>query len=92
MKLKLDENIDLRVVTLLQLAGHDVATVPGQGLSSAPDPEIIEVCRREGRCLITCDRSIILPSSTPANMLTITTTLKWRKHRKISLVLAEQKK
>ncbi|MEH2135040.1 MAG: DUF5615 family PIN-like protein [Nostoc sp.] len=56
MKLKLDENIDLRVVTLLQLAGHDVATVPGQGLSSAPDPEVIDVCRREGRCLVTCDR------------------------------------
>ncbi|MEH2057230.1 MAG: DUF5615 family PIN-like protein [Nostoc sp.] len=56
MKLKLDENIDLRVVTLLQLAGHDVATVPGQGLSSAPDPEVIDVCRHEGRCLVTCDR------------------------------------
>ncbi|WP_341524988.1 DUF5615 family PIN-like protein [Nostoc sp. UHCC 0302] len=56
MKLKLDENIDLRVVTLLQLAGHDVATVPGQGLSSAPDAEVIDVCRCEGRCLVTCDR------------------------------------
>ncbi len=56
MKLKLDENIDLRVVTLLQLAGHDVATVPGQGLSSASDLEVIDVCRCEGRCLVTCDR------------------------------------
>ncbi|MEH2092564.1 hypothetical protein CDG77_07895 [Nostoc sp. 'Peltigera membranacea cyanobiont' 213] len=56
MKLKLDENIDLRVVTLLQLAGHDVATVPAQGLSSAPDPEVIDVCRREARCLVSCDR------------------------------------
>ncbi|MFB2767868.1 DUF5615 family PIN-like protein [Pelatocladus sp. BLCC-F211] len=56
MKLKLDENIDIRVVTLLRLAGHDVATVPGQGLSSAPDEELIEVCRSEGRCLVTCDR------------------------------------
>lgn len=56
MKLKLDENIDLRVVTLLRLAGNDVATVPGQGLSSAPDTEVIDVCRREGRCLVTCDR------------------------------------
>lgn len=56
MKFKLDENIDLRVVSLLQLAGHDVATVPGQGLNSAPDPEVIDVCYREGRCLVTCDR------------------------------------
>lgn len=56
MKLKLDENIDLRVVTLLRLAGHDVATVPGQGLISAPDEELINVCRAEARCLVTCDR------------------------------------
>ncbi|PLZ22031.1 hypothetical protein CBP27_23115 [Fischerella thermalis WC542] len=56
MKLKLDENIDMRVMTLLQLAGHDVATVPGQGLNSASDEEVIEVCRNENRCLITCDR------------------------------------
>ncbi len=56
MKLKLDENIDTRVVTLLRLAGHDVATVPGQGLTSLPDEEVIEVCRNESRCLVTCDR------------------------------------
>ncbi len=56
MNLKLDENIDMRVVKFLQLAGHDVATVPGQGLISAPDTEVIEVCRSEGRCLVTCDR------------------------------------
>lgn len=56
MKLKLDENIDLRVVTLLRLAGHDVATVPGQGLISAPDEELVNVCRAEARCLVTCDR------------------------------------
>lgn len=56
MKLKLDENIDLRVITLLRLAGHDVATVPGQGLISAPDEELINVCRAEARCLVTCAR------------------------------------
>jgi predicted nuclease of predicted toxin-antitoxin system len=56
MKLKLDENIDTRVVSLLRLAGHDVATIPGQGLNSAPDEEVIEVCRSEERCLVTCDR------------------------------------
>jgi predicted nuclease of predicted toxin-antitoxin system len=56
VKLKLDENVDIRVLPLLQLAGHDVAKVPGQNLTSAPDEEVIEVCRREDRCLITCDR------------------------------------
>lgn len=56
MNLKLDENVDLRIVPRLQVAGHDVATVSGQELNSAPDTEVIEVCLREGRCLITADR------------------------------------
>ncbi|NJM23757.1 MAG: DUF5615 family PIN-like protein [Richelia sp. SM1_7_0] len=56
MKLKLDENVDMRVLPLLQLGGQDVATVPGQNLTSAPDEEVIEVCRSEDRCLVTCDR------------------------------------
>ena len=55
MKLKLDENVDLRVVTFLRLAGHDVETVPNQGLTSAPDVELINVCRQEERCLVTAD-------------------------------------
>jgi predicted nuclease of predicted toxin-antitoxin system len=56
VKLKLDENVDLRVISFLRLAGHDVATVQGQGLSSAPDVEVINVCRSESRCLVTSDR------------------------------------
>ena len=56
MKLKLDENVDLRVVTLLRLAGHDVETVPNEGLTSAPDVELINVCRQEERCLVTAER------------------------------------
>lgn len=40
----------------MRLAGHDVATVQRQGLSSASDPQVIEVCRLEERCLITGDR------------------------------------
>jgi predicted nuclease of predicted toxin-antitoxin system len=38
------------------LAGHDVETVPNQGLTSAPDVELINVCRQEERCLVTADR------------------------------------
>ena len=56
MRLKLDENVDIRVISFLRLAGHDVATVQGQGLSSASDVEVINVCRRESRGLVTSDR------------------------------------
>jgi predicted nuclease of predicted toxin-antitoxin system len=56
MMLKLDENLGGSIVSLLRLAGHDVATVVGQQLSSTPDAELIEICRQEGRCLVTLDR------------------------------------
>jgi predicted nuclease of predicted toxin-antitoxin system len=55
MKIKLDENIGQRGRALLIEAGHDVATILEQNLQSAPDPEVIEVCRLEERCLVTLD-------------------------------------
>jgi predicted nuclease of predicted toxin-antitoxin system len=60
VKIKLDENLgSLRVATRLRLAGHDVATVREQGLISAPDFELINICRDEGRCLVTSDRGFV---------------------------------
>ncbi|MEM6837046.1 MAG: DUF5615 family PIN-like protein [Cyanobacteria bacterium P01_C01_bin.120] len=55
MRPKLDENIGQRGLTLLKQAGHDVATVVEQGLASTPDENLIEVCRREGRRLVSLD-------------------------------------
>ena len=55
MKLKLDENLGAGVAQILRTAGHDVATVPEQGLCSKPDETIIDVCRVEKRCLVTLD-------------------------------------
>lgn len=56
MKLKLDENLGSRMVTRFRAAGHDVATVAGQGLCSTPDSQLIEICHSENRCLVTLDR------------------------------------
>ncbi|MEG4071447.1 DUF5615 family PIN-like protein [Microcoleus sp. Pol14C2] len=56
MKLKLDENVDVRVITFLRLAGHDVETVASEGLTSTSDVELINVCHQEERCLVTADR------------------------------------
>ena len=56
MRLKLDENLSRHAAELVRAAGHDVATVTGQGLRSAADETLFEVCKREGRALITLDR------------------------------------
>lgn len=65
MKLKLDENLGLRCIEALRAASHDVATVWDQGLAGAPDPQVIEVCRHENRCLVTLDLDFANPLRYP---------------------------
>jgi predicted nuclease of predicted toxin-antitoxin system len=55
MRLKLDENLGRRIAPLFRQHGHDVSTVPDQGLCSANDRALIETCRSERRCLVTLD-------------------------------------
>ena len=55
MKLKLDENLGQSAAEVLRQAGHHVTTVLGQGLCATPDVALIDVCRAEGRCLVTVD-------------------------------------
>nr|VFJ57947.1 MAG: hypothetical protein BECKDK2373B_GA0170837_10697 [Candidatus Kentron sp. DK] len=55
MQFKLDENLGQRGKQMLADAGFDVATVMEEGLTSATDRDLIGVCRRENRCLITLD-------------------------------------
>jgi len=55
MKLKLDENLGSRGAEILHEAGHDVSTVSLQKLGSTADRKLIEICRTEGRALVTLD-------------------------------------
>jgi len=54
-KFKLDENLDVHAADILRQAGYEAHTVAEEGLSGAADEDIAELCRREGRCLVTLD-------------------------------------
>lgn len=55
MKLKLDENLGRRGFEAFARAGHDVSSVHLQQMDGATDREVFEVCRTEGRVVVTLD-------------------------------------
>ncbi len=55
MKVKLDENIPVRLAGELSSLGHDVDTVASEGLKGRPDGEVWSAARDEERFLITQD-------------------------------------
>jgi predicted nuclease of predicted toxin-antitoxin system len=55
LKIKLDENLGPSIARIFHNGGHDVCLVRDQGLSGKEDSVLIEVCRAEGRCLVTLD-------------------------------------
>ena len=61
MKLKLDENLGHRTLTILQRAGHDVTTVSQQNISGISDPDLIDLCTKENRGLVTLDLDFANP-------------------------------
>jgi hypothetical protein len=54
----LDENLSHSVARLFRGAGHDVMTVREEQLHGAPDEEVFDTSVREGRALVTLDRSL----------------------------------
>lgn len=55
MNFEIDQNRPVEFVPLLQQAGHDALTVFDEQLVGAPDSQIVTVCQRENRILITAD-------------------------------------
>ena len=61
MRIKLDENLGQRVAEVVRAAGHDVATVHEQRLTSATDQQLFSVCVRERRLLVSLDTDFANP-------------------------------
>jgi len=55
VRFKLDENLPASLVAVFASAGHDAVSATAQNLQGAPDARIAEVCRSEGRTLVTLD-------------------------------------
>jgi len=52
---KIDENLHEEVAELLRQYGHDAIGVYDQQLQGHADEEVAELCRREGRVVVTQD-------------------------------------
>jgi predicted nuclease of predicted toxin-antitoxin system len=55
VRIKLDENLPLRIVRLLATLGHETDTVPQEGLSGQDDSHVWQAAQRAGRFFITQD-------------------------------------
>ena len=55
LKFKVDENLPIEAASLLNEAGHDALTVADQRMSGRPDSAVADVCRDEGRIVVTLD-------------------------------------
>ncbi len=55
MKIKLDENLPIRLAAALKDMGHDADTVEQEGVRGQADPGVWEAAQKDGRFLITQD-------------------------------------
>lgn len=61
MRIKLDENLGESAAAALIDAGHDVCTVPAQGLSGCDDYSLAQRCAKEERALVSLDMGFANP-------------------------------
>lgn len=58
MRLLIDQNLPLRLASLLSVEGHDAVHAEDVGMATAVDPLILSWCCGEGRMLVTADKKL----------------------------------
>ncbi len=71
MKIKIDENMPVDVINILKNAGHDTYSVYSEEIEGCSDRQLITICKKEKRLLITLDNDFsnifFLPPNGPVN-------------------------
>jgi hypothetical protein len=65
MRIKLDENFDVRLIPLISQRGHEIDTVMGEKLTGQPDEAIYRACLRNKQVLLTLDMHFSNPLRFP---------------------------
>jgi len=55
MRIKIDKNMPVSVINVLENAGHDAHSVYSEGIEGCSDRQLIAMCKKEQRLLITLD-------------------------------------
>jgi Domain of unknown function (DUF5615) len=69
VKFKLDENLPASSAAVLASAGHDVDTVTAEGLTGAPDQDVVTAATAADRILISLDVGMADIRAYPARQL-----------------------
>ena len=90
MKIKLDENLGLLGKSLLEADGHDVMTIAEQQMSGAADEFIYDVCKAEGRVLVTLDHDFRQTIRFPPEVTAGIVVLECKGRATSSMILARE--
>ena len=86
MKIKIDENLPIDVVDMLSAAGHNVESVYSEGIEGCSDRQLITICKKEQRVLITLDYDFSNIMTYPPEMYKGVIILRVKEQSKIAVL------